>query len=451
MSRTPSRWLWFYLWQWAFGTLLVCWLILTGMAYYTGLHEADEINDGQLLSTSRLLLQQWDAGAIAIQPRAVQSDGKSARRGSYAPEVRVVLWHGGQPEWDSHGMANALQALVEPGYHQWTEASGSQLRQWRVLVSRHIRPGQAEVRLAVLVETSRRKSLGRDIAEHIVRPALVLLPVLALLLVWAIRRGLKPLRELSRQTAELDTAAGETLPGDQKYREFDTTVHAINSLVGRLQTQVRRERQFASDVAHELRTPLAALVWQARAAGAAAAPPERQQALDQLEQDALRAGRILAQLLDLARAQGMESLQRERVDLVALAAKVVADHAQQAHDCGHDLGLQAPAQPLHVVGSAMMLELAVRNLVDNALQHTPTGTHVEVRLERLPDGACLLAVCDDGGSRGVEAPAVVNAPGLGIGLTLVQRIADMHGAVFQRTSAAPAWCSCYALTWPSTV
>ena len=112
-------------------------------------------------------------------------------------------------------------------------------------------------------------------------------------------RGLRPLDRLSSDVAALDGLAGQRLDTAHRFREFSSTVSAINSLVDSLQARARRERGFASDVAHELRTPLAALTLQA---GAARHDPSPER-LAQLEATALRAGHILAQLLDLARAQ----------------------------------------------------------------------------------------------------------------------------------------------------
>jgi two-component system sensor histidine kinase QseC len=302
--------------------------------------------------------------------------------------------------------------------------------------------------VAVFIDPARRDALAADISEHILLPALVFLPLVALMLASAIRRGLLPLQRLSSKIAALDVDAGQTLGPQQPYRELGVTVQSINALVLRLQAQIGRERRFAADVAHELRTPLTALVLQARLArhGVGA---EQAQALQAVEQGALRAGRILSQLLDLARAQSLSADLTEPVDLGALALRVVSEHAPLAHELGQDIALEAPDQPLTLPGQSTLLELALRNLVDNALRHNPAGTYVEVRVARDPAGQVTLSVSDDGGDLS-DAPASGPNTGLGIGLTLVERIAQSQGAQLVRDAGAAPFGKRFALVWPAT-
>jgi two-component system sensor histidine kinase QseC len=303
-------------------------------------------------------------------------------------------------------------------------------------------------RVAVFMDPARREALAADISEHILLPALVFLPLVALMLASAIRRGLLPLQRLSGKIAALDVDSGQTLVPQQPYRELGVTVQSINALVQRLQAQIGRERRFAADVAHELRTPLTALVLQARLARHGAGS-EQAQALQAVEQGALRAGRILSQLLDLARAQSLSADLFEPVDLCALALRVVSEHADLAHELGQDIALEAPKQALVLPGQATLLELSLRNLVDNALRHNPTGTYVEVRVAHDAAGQVTLSVSDDGGDFSAARTADPDT-GLGIGLTLVERIAQSQGAQLVRDAGAAPFGKRFALVWPAT-
>jgi len=465
-GRTAEpRSLWRYLWAWALGAVVALWLLLAGLAYSTGYHEAEEISDGLLVSAAQLLLSQpldkpWMevlkpplSVPGAPKPPAAHQAALPAALGehppnAYAPEFHVLVWQDEQLVWDSHGVHDQWPTSLPMGHHTLSLTLQGVTQDWRVYVAES--QGTAPLRrVAVFLDPARRDALAADIAEHILLPALVFLPLVALVLATAIRRGLLPLQRLSGKIAALDVDAGQTLVPQQPYRELDVTVQAINALVLRLQAQVDRERRFAADVAHELRTPLTALVLQARRArhGAAA---EQAQALQAVEQGALRAGRILTQLLDLARAQGLAGDLSEPVDLCALALRVVSEHAALAHELGQDIALEAPEHALALLGQATLLELALRNLVDNALRHNPAGTYVEVRVARDGAGQVTLSVSDDGADFNAARTPDAES-GLGIGLTLVERIAQSQGAQLVRDAGAAPFGKRFALVWPATV
>jgi two-component system sensor histidine kinase QseC len=467
-EQGQPRSLWRYLWAWALGAVVALWLLLAGLAYSTGYHEAEEISDGLLVSAAQLLLSQPidqpldnSLGQALKSPLSVPGAAKPHAApqvtppaalaqhpsGAYTPEFHVLVWQGERLVWDSHGVHAQLPSRLALGHQTLHLTMQGVSQDWRVYVGEST-GGGAVRRVAVFIDPARRDALAADISEHILLPALVFLPLVALMLASAIRRGLLPLQRLSSKIAALDVDAGQTLGPQQPYRELGVTVQSINALVLRLQAQIGRERRFAADVAHELRTPLTALVLQARLArhGVGA---EQAQALQAVEQGALRAGRILSQLLDLARAQSLSADLTEPVDLGALALRVVSEHAPLAHELGQDIALEAPDQPLTLPGQSTLLELALRNLVDNALRHNPAGTYVEVRVARDPAGQVTLSVSDDGGDLS-DAPASGPNTGLGIGLTLVERIAQSQGAQLVRDAGAAPFGKRFALVWPAT-
>ena len=245
----------------------------------------------------------------------------------------------------------------------------------------------------------------------------------------------------------LDGFAGQRLDTQHRHREFTSTVAAINALVDTLQMRAQREREFASDVAHELRTPLASLALQANAAQH---DPSLER-LAQLEQESLRAGRILSQLLELARAQRNASeesgpLAAGQLALGELAARLVASHAPAAYETGHELSLLQPDEPVVVQGQAMLVELALRNLIENALRHTSSGTQVEVAVWRTDDGQGI-SVSDDGQRQHAGSNAAEHG-GLGLGLRLVERMAEQLGARLERDQGVLPMTTRFTLRWP---
>lgn len=457
LGRAQDRSLWRYLWAWALGAVVALWMLLAGLAYSTGYHEAEEISDGLLVSAAQLLLSQPLAQPLLVPgtpnpPTVHQAELPAALSqhppNAYAPEFHVVIWQGDRLVWDSHGVHAQLPPRLALGHQTLGLTLQGVSQDWRVYVAESTEATGVR-RVAVFMDPARREALAADISEHILLPALVFLPLVALMLASAIRRGLLPLQRLSGKIAALDVDAGQTLVPQQPYRELGVTVQSINALVLRLQAQIGRERRFAADVAHELRTPLTALVLQARRARYGSGTAEQDQALQAVEQGALRAGRILSQLLDLARAQSLTGDVSEQVDLCALALRVVSEHAALAHELGQDIALEAP-ESLVLPGQSTLLELALRNLVDNALRHNPAGTYVEVRVARDAAGQVALSVSDDGGDLS-DAPASGHHTGLGIGLTLVERIAQSQGAQLVRDGGAAPFGKRFALVWPASV
>ncbi|MDP3253926.1 MAG: HAMP domain-containing sensor histidine kinase [Hydrogenophaga sp.] len=434
--------LWRYLWSWVVGALLVVWATLLLVAWYTGHHEAEEITDGQLEAVARL----W----LSVEPDKTLSTPEpiaSSRTRAYVQDVAVLHWVDGQLFTDTHDLARSvgLDHPPPPGFANRVQTIGSGEVRWRVYAA----AGQGEHAadfVAVLMDMDHRVDLGRDMALKLARPALLVLPLVALLLWWALRRGLSPLVRLSRDVAALDGLGGQRLDTAHRFHEFSSTVHAINTLVDSLQTQARREREFASDVAHELRTPLAALSLQAAAAQQDPSP-ER---LAELEANALRAGHILSQLLELARAQrdGTGRKAWRDLSLGEIAAGLIASHAQEGFERGHELSLDQPETPVIVHGQPLLLELALRNLIENALRHTPAGTQVVVKVWRT-EGEVGVSVSDDGQRADAhQTREGKTSSGLGLGLRLVERIAEQLGARLQRDAGEPPMTTRFALRWP---
>ena len=421
-----------HLLAWALGALTVVWATFIAYGYKTGEHEADELTDGHLASVSSLLLPLAPGGLAPDEgprPASPPNGGalKDLRAHDYQRSLTVVVWDAQGKLLSRTGDAPAPPFDAPDGFA--TLRLGDPPQGWRVF-SRW--DAAHAFRLTVMLSQEERDELAADIADQVVQPGLWLLPVVALVLGLAIHRGLRPLRELAQQVHALDTQRAQKVPGPARYEELSATVDAINRLVDRYHGALTRERALANEFAHELRTPLASIALQARSAQDTPPGPQQQQALARLGEDALRAGEVLAHLLALARASRAELDEAaEALDLDALARRVVADYAPDAHAGGRELELASPgAFPLS--GHPVLLELALRNLVQNALAHTPRGTRVEVELD---PAAQLLQVSDDGprhsGAAGDAAPAGVQPLRLGLGHRVVEKVAALHGASFE--------------------
>ncbi|MDB5900213.1 MAG: two-component sensor histidine kinase [Ramlibacter sp.] len=441
--RTPS--LTRHLLGWALGALVVVWGSFIVVGYKTGEHEADELTDGHLASVSSLLLPLAPGGLVPDGLTSPAVPAGDLRAHDYQRSLTVIVWNAEGRMLSRTGDAPAPAFSEDDGFA--TLQLGQPAQPWRAFSRWDAAHGY---KLMVLLSQRERDALAADIAEQVVDPGLWLLPAVLLLLGLAIHRGLRPLRDLAHQVHALDPQKGEKVQPHLRFEELAAAVDAINRLVDRYQAALTRERTLANEFAHELRTPIASLSLQARGVQDTAPGPAQQAALQRLQDDARRAGEVVAHLLALARASRAELDEAAQpLDLDAVARRVVGDFAPQAHAGGRELGLVSPG-PFPMSGHAVLLELALRNLVQNALAHTPKGTQVEVELD--PAGR-RLQVNDDGMWRD-EAPADTE-PGslqplrLGLGHRVVEKVAALHGAVFEPQTALPDGRRCWRIRFPA--
>ncbi len=294
----------------------------------------------------------------------------------------------------------------------------------------------AELPAAVRAEFEHEhEELIGEIAEHLAKPVLIAFPLLALLLVLAVTFALRPLRRLANEVETRAPERLEPIPREGAPREVRPLIDRLNRLFADIERALENERRFTADAAHELRTPLAALKAQAQVALGTAIDAERDHALRQIVAGCDRSAHLVEQMLTLARLDAPHGAARAEVDLRALAADVLADFAGEAIAKGSALSLEDGATT-PVGGDPLLLAVALRNLVANALRHTPHGGRVSVSISRDADRA-LLVVADDGpGIPEAERDAVLQrfrrgsgatATGSGLGLSIVQRIAELHG------------------------
>ena len=268
-------------------------------------------------------------------------------------------------------------------------------------------------------------ALYKEIYEHALLP---LMPLGLLLLVFnvvVVRRMLRPLERAVADVRALDPAdLSRRLHQSASPPELSALLGAFNLALERLERAMLTLRQFTADAAHELRTPLAAMTL---TIGQLPASIERQK----LRDDASALSRLIAQLLDLARTDALDSAQSARSDLSDIATRVATNMVPVAISQGKSIRYINNGSSI-VAGSSELLERALRNLIENALVHAPPATEVDVVVGPKPE----IQVRDHGPGIPLEMRDLVftrfwradqQHSGAGLGLAITRSIMDACG------------------------
>ena len=257
----------------------------------------------------------------------------------------------------------------------------------------------------------------------------ITLPILLVLLIIDIaifRRALQPLREASEIAEGIGPARpGVRLPTGEIPREVRPLVSAVNQGLDRLEEGFRIQRDFTADAAHELRTPLSVLRTRIDIL-------EDQEMRRALRQNVEGMAHIVSQLLDIAELDAFVVDAEEKADLRSVASEVAEFVAPLALAQGKDVALSGSPDPVWVKGNAEMLGRAIRNLAENAINHTAPGSTVEFVVDA--DGT--VSVLDDGPGINDDERKLIfrrfwrrdrrKQGSTGLGLSIVQRIAELH-------------------------
>ncbi len=268
----------------------------------------------------------------------------------------------------------------------------------------------------------------------------ITLPILLLLLIIDIaifRRALRPLRQASEIASHIGPArTGLRLPIKEIPREVLPLVLAVNEALDRLEEGFRIQRDFTADAAHELRTPLSILRTRLDLL-------KDEQIGQALRQDVEGMAHIISQLLDIAELDAFVVDPLAKADLRAVTAEIAEFVAPLALAQGKDVALLGATEPVWVNANPEMLSRAIRNLAENAINHTARGTTVEFVVEE--NGT--VSVIDHGPGVAEDERKLIfqrfwrrdrrKAGSTGLGLSIVQRIAELHAATITVENQRP--------------
>ena len=415
-------------------------LAIGAVLYFFADREISRAADVQLIDAARLLdmmmQDEFAQGVLVRRDRVVDAQGdpllttedERAFQATYDSYMFTVFWNGKLVARSGWGAPVRLLPL-ESGLHTFTAQGDS----WRSY-------GMRNSRTPLLIVVAQRHamrdfSLGPVLAELAV-PMLLLLG-LSMLVLWAtLRKSLSQVERLAstinaRSLADLEPLEPEVWP-----IEMEPLVVALNKLFARLEGAYDLEQAFTDDVAHELRTPLAAIRAQAQVLRRLA-PRAVGQDVDRLTSTVDRANNLIDGMLMLARLNATTVAPRS-VDVHGLVAEVVADAMIEA---GPD-GIECSVVPEHIVRwqcDAALLQVALSAVIGNAIRHARTGGQLDIALARGSD-QLVVSVADRGPGipaaererllRRFEHGALPTA-GSGLGLSIASKAMTLLGGTIR--------------------
>lgn len=435
--------------RWSIGLLAIAVLIPMGwFAAGRTLAEVNALCDARLAQAalgldtmiSQVGLARLDAPRSAQPLPEVPIAGSPGQTPTHEVEVGYqVVDARGKVLLATDNMRSLSALLADDGSFRDVEIDQ---RRWRLYTHRDAMRG-------ITVTAGERYDSRRDIlralwAAHAL-PLLLGIPLLVVAVRWSVSRALKPLDTLtgllvarsrgSREAVVLPSAPEEILP----------IVDALNDQFRRIGHALERELRFSADVAHELRTPLASTMINLDSAIIEVGGPDSTAALPEAYAALQALSRRTEQLLLLARLDDVGDMPRERVDLGAAACAVVDELRNTTG--GRDVALEVtvPTLPVWLVAHGPALGALMRNLVENALRQAPDHGHVKLAV-RPGSSTAVIEVSDDGPGIPLERREAVFerfhreatslGDGFGLGLSIVQRAARLHGATVELLEAA---------------
>lgn len=308
-------------------------------------------------------------------------------------------------------------------------------QRWRVFTTYNDKAGTRTV-LAERYDT--RNELGHRIAQDDLYIMLLTFPLSGLLIWIIIGRGLDSLDKVAEEVANRAPSHLEPVDLEEVPEEIKPVIDELNKLFYRLKEGFEREKRFAADAAHELRTPLAALKAQAQVALNSNDIQEKNQALQKLIASVNRSTHIVQQLLTMSRLVPDAAFvyDDETVNLSTLTREILAMLVPSAVEKQIELEFEKEDKMPTIKGNTTALAILIRNLVDNAIRYCNENGRVIVRLLK-KETEILLEVEDNGPGIPSELQARVferffrvlgnKSPGSGLGLAIVRQICELHG------------------------
>ncbi|MDR6846916.1 ATP-binding protein [Sphingomonas sp. BE137] len=415
------------------------WASAATWIYFNTRVEVEKVLDRRLVEAARMVGSLANAsGGVPVGPSLER--GSPFATSGYDRQLSCQIW-----SLDGKLLGRSTGAPLEP---LGSDGSGFSERSihgetWRVYSFVDRTRG---LRVHVGDNLSVRRNLVNDLIKGLVLPALIGMLALAALLWTGIGRGLSPLRDVAKALERRDPSDLRPLDIREVRDELRPVVRSVDGLFDRLERGRASERHLIASAAHELQTPLAGLKTHAQIAAMSDDPDVRARALLQIQTSVDRTARLVRQLLDLARQEALGDPPSEVWTKADAAVSIVQDELCPSLELRH-VGLEVdPALAcLEVRIDEGALILSLRNLIENAVNHSAAGGTVRISMDA-SDQRAGIAVIDDGPGIPEDELASVRerfvrgrrekGAGSGLGLSIVELVLNRAGGMLQLANRA---------------
>lgn len=425
---------------WTLSTAMLVWLVVSGLVFWTARIEVNSVFDAHLAQSARVLLslisgELLERSLSTSEPSAALLAGMEEVNAHLSPhrystELAFQFSVGnGLTKFNS---ARAPEQPLSNDVDGFTDSLANS-ESWRVYTA-HDQTGMVVVRVAELHAV--RNQLLNELTSRILVPPVVGMLMLALLVWQSVRVSLAPLDRLARSIRERQPGCVDQLDVEAVQPEVRPLVESLNQLISRLGHVLENERRFTADAAHELRTPLSGLKAQAQLALRTESDATRMKALQTIVAAATGAAHVVDQLLSLAQLDTVPTVRRTPVNLAALIQQAMELVGADAQSKG--VRIIAPARADNVVsGDHDAMLIMCRNLLDNAVRYSPDNGCILVSIGTAVDAVSLTIEDEGPGIPVAERERVLQrfyrratpgVGGVGLGMSIVQRIVEIHGA-----------------------
>lgn len=395
--------------------LTLLWLVTSVLTISWLRHEMNEVLDSALEETAQRVL----TFPVGSQLVSLPSHQETVQLQLVDMSAKVL--------WRTHEAPKL--SITDDLVHSRLYTEG----EWRVSVQHD---AQRQITAVAAESLKERSEAMWASARTLLLPLLVLLPLAAWWITWTLRRAFAPVNQLRQELAHRSSSdlqplsLPESLP-DELSPLFET----LNQLLGRVQQSLQAERHFAANSAHELRTPLAAAQANAQRLLAEVTDSVHHERINTLIRQIDRLNRLTSKLLQLSRIDSGLGLSLSSIELNQLCYWVL-DEFEQTSPAIHFVPCE---HSVYAQGDMDALAIALRNLLENAVHHAGAQAFIECRVT---DDAEIVVVDDGPGAppdtlERLKQPFARGEsllPGHGLGLALVDRIAEQSGGKLVLTS-----------------